>query len=73
FNDIELVILNGIPYYGFSYYEDIIRNFDIDYSKVVIDGKERFIVGDLEKLMRTVWEFLGFRKQLPFIPIYVND
>lgn len=75
FNDIELVFINGIPRYGFYYYRDLFDKFSniVDYSKVVIDGKERIIVGSLEGLMKTVWEFVGFRKQLPFIPISVED
>lgn len=75
FNDIELVFINGIPRYGFYYYKDLFDKFSnvVDYSKVIIDGKERLIVGALEEIMKTVWEFVGFKKQLPFIPITVSE
>lgn len=75
FNDIEIVFINGIPMYGFYYYKDLFDKFSnlVDYSKAIIDMKERIIVGSLEELMKTVWKFVGFKKQLPFIPITVED
>lgn len=75
FNDIELVLVNGIPYYGFSYYKDVFSKFSslATYSSAIIDGRERIVIGSLESLIKTVWEFVGFRKQLPFIPIAVRD
>ncbi|MFN4245097.1 MAG: amidohydrolase family protein [Brevinematia bacterium] len=75
FNDIEIVFVNGVPYYGFYYYRELFDKFShlVDYSKVIIDGKERIIIGDLEGNMKTIWNFLGFKKYLPFIPIFVND
>ncbi|MCX8029440.1 MAG: amidohydrolase family protein [Brevinematales bacterium] len=75
FNDIEIVFINGIPRYGYDYYEDVFKKFSnkIPYSKVIIDGKSRIIVGSLEELIRNIWEFVGFKKQLPFIPITIED
>ncbi|MEN2998705.1 MAG: amidohydrolase family protein [Brevinematia bacterium] len=75
FNDIELVLINGIPYYGFSYYKDIFDKFSsyAHYSRTIIDRKERIIVGSLNDLIKTVWKFVGIKKQLPFIPVTVED
>lgn len=75
FNDIELVFINGVPYYGFSYYKEVFEKLSdyIDFSKAVIDRKERLIIGSVEDLMKTIWDFVGFKKQLPFIPVYIED
>ncbi len=75
FNDIEMVFIRGIPYYGFSYYKEVFDKFSgiVDYSKAIIDGKERIIVGDLEGYVKTIWNFVGFKKHLPFLPIFIKD
>lgn len=75
FNDVELVFINGIPRYGYDYYRELFDKFsnNVEYSKAIIDRQNRIIVGSLEGLMRTVWKFVGFKKQLPFIPITVED
>jgi 5-methylthioadenosine/S-adenosylhomocysteine deaminase len=71
FNDIEMVIMGGKVVYAFSEYEEIFKKFHPqgNFSKVILDRKERLIIGDLNTIMKQVYGFLGFKKELPFIPI----
>ncbi len=71
FNDIELVLIGGKPYYGYSRYEGIFKKLlgENNYSKCIISGQERLVIGNLPGLIQTIRKKLGFNKELPFIPI----
>jgi cytosine/adenosine deaminase-related metal-dependent hydrolase len=69
-NDIDLVIKEARPLYGYSDYELFFKKFQTDnYTRETINGSERLVYGNLGRLMREIWTLIGFKKELPFIPI----
>jgi 5-methylthioadenosine/S-adenosylhomocysteine deaminase len=66
--DIALVIMEGKPLYGDVQFEEIFGNFKEKYTKVTIDGTEKFIIGDLNDIMAKMRKKVGFKKELPFLP-----
>jgi len=75
FNDIEMVILGGKVIYAFSHYKEIFEKLypQNSFSKAIIDGSERIIIGNLNTIMKQAYNFLGFKKELPFIPIELSE
>ncbi len=67
--DISLVIMEGKPLYGDVKFKDIFQDFGSNYSKVSIQGSEKFIIGDLVDIMEKMRKKVGFHKELPFLPI----
>lgn len=67
--DIMLVVIDGKPVYGDSRYRDIFDALDVEYSHVIIEGRERVIIGDPVGLMQRVSRAVGFKKELPFLPV----
>jgi cytosine/adenosine deaminase-related metal-dependent hydrolase len=67
--DIALVIMEGVPLYGDSSFNDIFKDSGKGYSIIHIDGKEKLIIGDPKGLMERVSGIVGFEKKLPFLPI----
>ena len=67
--DIALVFIEGVPLYGDDEFENIFKDFNIEYSKIKIEGKNKLIIGDPKGLMEKVRKNVGFNKELPFLPI----
>jgi cytosine/adenosine deaminase-related metal-dependent hydrolase len=69
--DIALVIMAGKPLYGSVEFKDLFRDFGSNshYSKITIEGKEKYVVGDPKSLLEKLRKNVGFRKELPFLPI----
>jgi cytosine/adenosine deaminase-related metal-dependent hydrolase len=67
--DISLVFMEGKPLYGDSEFEYLFKDFDTQYERIKIDGKEKFIIGDPIGLVENIRRNVGFHKELPFLPI----
>jgi 5-methylthioadenosine/S-adenosylhomocysteine deaminase len=67
--DIALVVMEGKPLYGDVRFEEIFGNFKEEYTKVTIDGTEKYIIGDLNDIMATMRKKVGYNKELPFLPL----
>ncbi len=69
--DIALVIMAGRPLYGNVEFKDIFKDFGSNshFSKIIIEGKEKYIVGDPKSLIEKLRKTVGFHKELPFLPI----
>jgi 5-methylthioadenosine/S-adenosylhomocysteine deaminase len=67
--DIALVIMEGKPLYGDVRFEQIFGDFKENYTRVTIQGVEKFIVGDLNDIMAKMRKKVGFHKEFPFLPV----
>lgn len=67
--DVLLVVIDGMPVYGDAAYEDVFDALGVTYSRVVLDGADRIIIGDPEGLLRRISRAVGFKKEFPFLPI----
>lgn len=67
--DVRLVIINGLPVYGYAEHLDSFRKFDIKYQIVKIAGIDRFIIGDLKGVLERINKAVGFQKKFPFMPV----
>lgn len=67
--DVRLVVVEGSPVYGSAEYIDLFDKLDVRYQKVNIDGEDKLIVGDLLGLMKRISRAVGFKKELPFMPV----
>jgi cytosine/adenosine deaminase-related metal-dependent hydrolase len=67
--DIALVLMEGKPIYGDVEYGEIFQDMGSDYTEVVIEGKNKYIIGDPKAIMKKLRKTVGFHKELPFLPI----
>ncbi|HSV96790.1 MAG TPA: amidohydrolase family protein [Spirochaetota bacterium] len=67
--DVLLVVINGKPAYGGAEYAWLFDALKIKCQRVVIDGAEKVIIGDLLGLMKRISRAVGFKKELPFLPV----
>lgn len=72
YNDIKMVIHNGLPIYGYASDYDIFENFreyKKSYQVVTINGKDRILIGKPIELYERIWDDVKFKKILPFFPV----
>ncbi|MDD5067387.1 MAG: amidohydrolase family protein, partial [bacterium] len=67
--DVALVIYRGMPVYGDREYEDIFRALKVKVSRFKLGKKQKISVGSPLELLATIRKLVGFKKQLPFLPI----
>lgn len=67
--DVKLVVIAGKAMYGDVEYEEIFVAQKSQYQKVVLDGKEKVIIGDLIGLLKRISKAVGFKKEFPFMPV----
>ena len=67
--DVKLVVINGIPVYGYASMINFFGSFGIKYQTVKIAGTDRFIIGDLKGVLARINKAVGFRKKFPFMPV----
>jgi 5-methylthioadenosine/S-adenosylhomocysteine deaminase len=67
--DIALVIMEGKPLYGDVTFEEMCSNSNSEYTRISIQGKKKFIIGDLSEVMNNMRKKVGFHKELPFLPV----
>jgi cytosine/adenosine deaminase-related metal-dependent hydrolase len=68
FNDIELVIIEGKPLYGYPEYFSGLEKTK-GYEHISIKGKERILWGNLSKVFKRIYQRIGYNKILPFLPV----
>jgi cytosine/adenosine deaminase-related metal-dependent hydrolase len=67
--DIELLILAGIPIYGELRFLDILEGrLPPGYSRIDAGGREMFVKGDPSGLYTTMRQKVGFKKVLDYMP-----
>jgi len=67
--DVMLVVIEGRPVYGDAAYADVFDELGVGYSRVVMDGVDKIIIGDPAGLLRRISRAVGFKKEFPFLPI----
>lgn len=67
--DVRLVVINGLPVYGYADLLPELKGFDIRYQIVKLAGIDRFIIGDLLGVLKRIDKAVGFRKKFPFMPV----
>lgn len=67
--DIMLVVINGMPAYGDIEYAGLFDSLKIQYQEIVLGGREKIIIGDLQGLLRRISRAVGFKKTYPFLPV----
>jgi cytosine/adenosine deaminase-related metal-dependent hydrolase len=67
--DVMLVVIDGKPAYGNAEYSWLFDSLKLKYQRVLIDGAEKVIKGDLIGLMKRISRAVGFKKELPFLPV----
>ena len=68
-SDIALVVMEGKPLYGNKEFADLFRKLEIECEEITIDGKKKLIIGSPTKLINSIWKNIGYKKELPFLPI----
>ena len=67
--DIELLVLAGIPIYGEMRFIDIFGGrLPSGYTQIEVNKREMFVKGNPEGLYREVRRKVGFKKMLDFLP-----
>jgi hypothetical protein len=67
--DIELLILAGIPVYGELRFLDILEGkLPPGYSRIDLGGRGMFVKGDPAGLYTTIRQKVGFKKMLDYMP-----
>ena len=67
--DILLVVIDGLPVYGLAGYAYLFDELGVGYQHIVLKGSDRIITGDLIGLLKRVSRAVGFKKELPFLPV----
>jgi len=67
--DIDLLLLEGRPVLGSIRHEDIASARLSSFSRVKVNGREKFVAGDPIALRERMWEVSGTVKRFPFLPI----
>jgi cytosine/adenosine deaminase-related metal-dependent hydrolase len=67
--DIELLILAGMPIYGEMRFLDIIGDtLPAGYSQIIVGGRAMFVKGDPAGLYTSIRKKIGFKKELDYLP-----
>lgn len=67
--DIELLIHKGKPIYGNYDFLEMTNLNQADYSVFEIGSEKKFVIGHPEKLMNQIETILGYKKNLPYLPL----
>ncbi|HOT47099.1 MAG TPA: amidohydrolase family protein [Spirochaetota bacterium] len=67
--DVMLVVIDGRPVYGDAAYAAVFDDLGVAYSRVVMDGVDKIVIGDPAGLLRRISRAVGFKKEFPFLPI----
>ncbi len=67
--DVKLVVIAGKAMYGDAEYEELFVAQKTQYQKVVLDGMQKVVTGDLLGLLKRISKAVGFKKEFPFLPV----
>jgi cytosine/adenosine deaminase-related metal-dependent hydrolase len=68
-DNIKIVIKDGIPLYGNQEFSRSFKKFKNHYQALKLNGKDRILTGKPLDLYKKIWENVGFKKILPFLPV----
>jgi cytosine/adenosine deaminase-related metal-dependent hydrolase len=71
--DIQLLLQEGKPLMGDPAFKQLFQGNGSEYSEIVLQGKPKLVKGDPEGLLKRVRKNVGFKKELDFIPIDVQN
>ncbi|GAB4364132.1 MAG: amidohydrolase family protein [Spirochaetales bacterium] len=69
--DIELLVLAGVPLLGSDRFEALFQGRENGYTSCTVNGCRRLVVGDPNSLLQRIRDNVGFRKILDFMPLQV--
>ena len=69
YEDIMLVVIDGIPRYGDESFIPLFEALDISFQKIKVDKYKKIIHGDILGLLDRIREAVGFEKNLEFLPV----
>ncbi|MDR1388900.1 MAG: amidohydrolase family protein [Treponema sp.] len=73
-NDIELLVLEGMPVFGETRFLDLCDGkLPADYTQITVDGRSMFVKGDPAGLYRECRKKIGFKKELDYLPFEPGD
>lgn len=67
--DIRLVIYQGKPIYGDLEFEEIFEYFKIPFTRILMRGVPKVVIGDPWALLKRIRQAVGYKKELAFMPI----
>lgn len=67
--DVRLVIYQGRPIYGDLDFYEIFDLFEIPYTRILVKGVPKVIIGDPWDLLKKIRRAVGYKKELAFLPI----
>ncbi|MDA3901456.1 MAG: amidohydrolase family protein [Spirochaetes bacterium] len=67
--DVRLVVIEGMPVYGDAEFEEIFQELEVEVEKIVVEGVEKLVIGNLTGLLDRVNRVVGFKKKFPFLPV----
>jgi cytosine/adenosine deaminase-related metal-dependent hydrolase len=67
--DIALVMMEGVPLYGDTDYEELFKDLGSELTKINVQSKDKYVVGDPRALVDKLRKSVGFHKELPYLPI----
>ncbi len=69
YSDIMLVVIDGKVRYGDAGFMELFEELDIPFQKVKVAGSEKLVNGDILGLLKRIRNAVGYRKELPFLPV----
>ena len=69
YEDIMLVVIDGIPRYGDESFIPLFEALDISFQKIKVDKYKKIIHGDILGLLDRIRKAVGFEKHLEFLPV----
>ncbi len=67
--DVLLVVIDGKPAYGDARYAHLFDALKVPYQRIVLDGEEKVVIGDLLGMLRRISKAVHFKKEFPFLPV----
>ncbi len=67
--DVMLVTSEGAPLYADADYKNIFNELKIDYTEFKVEGRAKIMKGDPKGLLERVRNYVGFKKELAFLPV----
>lgn len=65
---IQLLIVDGVPRYGDSWFLDLFPDADEEYTIFRTGNREKFVIGDPMEINDQIDAALGYHKDFPFLP-----
>ncbi|WP_411823199.1 amidohydrolase family protein [Leptospira sp. 'Mane'] len=67
--NVDLVVLEGMPIYGSSRYKKLFSELGIESELISVKGSEKIVAGSPKTLLDQVSSSVGYKKDLAFLPI----